>query len=56
MPLDDMLEMASQFQEVLAVDPLSAGLFVFGNILLLGSIGVFGILTLGAVLSLFRRP
>ena len=42
------------FAEVLAVDPLTAILFLFGNVLLLGSIAVFGILSAGAFLSLRR--
>ncbi len=54
MPLDDIAEGIRLFAEVVAVDPLSAVLFVVGNVLLLGSIAVFGLLTAWGVLAALR--
>ena len=52
MPLDMLMEMVSLFGDVIAVDPLTAALFVVGNVILGFSIIVFGLLTLGSAVSL----
>lgn len=54
MVVGDVIEMLDLFANVVTTDPVTALLFVFGNILLLGSIGVFGVLTLGSIAALFR--
>lgn len=54
MPIDVLVEILDIFQTVATGDPLSTVLFVVGNVILLFSIAFFGILVLGAVLSLFR--
>ena len=54
MPVETLVTMVEYFLEVVRVDPLNTLLFVIGNVLLLGSIAVFGVLVLGAVVSLFR--
>lgn len=54
MPAENLTAMVEYFLEVVQVDPLTALLFVVGNVILLGSIAVFGVLVLGAVASLVR--
>ena len=56
MPIDTVTEMTRLFGEAMSVDPISAGLFIVGNVLLLGSIAAFGILTLGSLLSVVTSP
>ena len=56
MPLEMFSEMASLFGDVVTVDPLTAALFVVGNVLLGFTIVVFGLLTLGSLGSLFTPP
>ena len=52
MVLGDFIEIIDLFTTVITSDPLTAILFVFGNILLLGSIAIFGLLTAGSILAL----
>lgn len=54
MPVWTIGEMIRAFGEVATVDPLSTVLFVLGNLILLFSVGLFGVLTLGAIASLLR--
>ena len=54
MPIEMFAEMIRLFSDVVAVDPLTAALFVFGNIILGFSIVVFGLLTLGSLGSLLK--
>lgn len=53
MPLDNLAEMAGYLIDVASVDPLSAFLVLIGNAILLFSLGVFGVLVLGAVVAVF---
>lgn len=55
MPLETAEEATRLFGEVIAADPLSAVLFVVGNVLLVGSIAVFGILAVWGVVAALRR-
>lgn len=50
--VDSIVEMPDLFADVAAVDPLSALLLVVGALLVGVSVGVFGVLSLGAVLNL----
>ena len=54
MPVEAAEEAIRSFGEVVAVDPISAGLFLVGNALLLGSIAIFGILSVWGVLAALR--
>lgn len=45
---DNVARMAELFTEIAAGDPLSAILIVIGNFLIVGSVLVFGYLSLGA--------
>ena len=54
MPIEAAEEAIRLFGEVVAVDPLSAGLFLVGNALLLGSIAVFGLLSVWGVIAALR--
>lgn len=50
----DLLALAEYLGEAAANDPLAAVLLLIGNILLVFSLGVFGLLSLGALLSVLR--
>ena len=62
--VSQLSELGSLFSGVATGDPISTVLVVLGAVLILGSIGFFGYLTLGAVVDLFtpdrigrtRRP
>lgn len=49
-------DVLSLFGEVVTNDPISALLFVVGNVLLLFSIGLFGGLTVWGLVSALRPP
>lgn len=51
-PIDDVVTMGEQFQDVVATDPVSAVLVVIGASLVAAASGVFGYLTLGALVDL----
>ncbi|APW97533.1 hypothetical protein CHINAEXTREME_06985 [Halobiforma lacisalsi AJ5] len=51
--VDNFVEMTEQFSEVAAGDGLAPLLVLAGTLLIVFAIGVFGLLTLGAVSSLF---
>jgi hypothetical protein len=52
---ENTIGLVEQFAEVAMVDPLVAAMLLTGAILTIFSAGFFGVLTLGAVLSLVKR-
>lgn len=54
MPLEMIAEMLELFGTVVTSDPITAVLFVFGNVLLLGSVVIFGVLALGGIFAALR--
>lgn len=51
--IDDIIGANRSFMEIAASDPLSAVLLAFGGLLTAFAVVVFGVLSLGAVASLF---
>lgn len=51
-PVGDLLDAVTYFQEAATVDPLSAILFVLGQLLFVVSFAFFGYLVLGALVDL----
>lgn len=54
MVLEDLLAMGEYLTDAGAVDPVSAILLVIGHVLLLFSLGAFGVLTAGAILAVLQ--
>lgn len=54
MVVDDLLSMGDYLGAAAAADPISAFLLVIGHLVLIGSIGAFGLLTVGAILGALR--
>jgi hypothetical protein len=49
--VDSLVEMPGQFADVAAHDPISAVLVAMGAVLVTAPLGLFGVLTLGAVVE-----
>lgn len=54
MVVQDAVTMGELLRDVAAGDPISALLLAVGHVLLIFSIGVFGVLSIGAVASTIR--
>lgn len=54
MVVQELLTMGEYLQEAGAVDPISAVLLGVGHVLLIFSIGSFGLLTVGAIVAALR--
>ena len=54
MPTETLTEAIEHFLTIAGVDPLSLALLLVGNLLLAVSIGLFGYLTLGGLVSGLR--
>ncbi|MFT4882801.1 MAG: hypothetical protein ACI8U4_000296 [Natronomonas sp.] len=52
---ENTIGMIEQFIEIASADPLSAILIAMGGLLIAASVGGFGVLTVGAVLSSIGR-
>lgn len=51
---ENTIGMLEQFTQIASVDPIVGALLFVGTVLMIVSIGIFGILTIGAIVSSLR--